>query len=267
MRSALGASRARLIRQALVESSVLGVLGVAAGIAVGWALVSLSRAFLPEAFLVPHAQPAEHRRARPGRRLGGRLSSPRSAAGLLPAWIGTRVDARRTSLRVVRARRHRNTRRPRAHPNGLLDWRDRARVHAARRRDAARPILRQPGQHRARPRSKAACMTATGCRCHVPRFRRTVRARTVMARALEQESASSRAFNKSPGPTAFRPRWRSSVRWATGRDQMCRAGQSSTWRCSRYQRRSGLLLALRYPPLSAAARSSHPDPQGQRHRR
>ena len=57
MRSALGASRARLMRQAFVETSVLGVFGVIAGISVGWALVSVARAFLPEAFLLRTLNP------------------------------------------------------------------------------------------------------------------------------------------------------------------------------------------------------------------
>lgn len=99
MRSALGAARARLMRQALVESSVLGALAVVAGIGVAWALVSLSRGFLPEALLVRTLNPLNiDVRAVAVTSTAGILAT--LAAGLLPAWIGTRVDASETSLRV-----------------------------------------------------------------------------------------------------------------------------------------------------------------------
>jgi putative ABC transport system permease protein len=97
-RSALGASRARLIRQAFVESSVLGLFGVLAGIAVAWMLVSLSRTFLPEAFLLRTLNPSNvDARALAVTSLSGVLAT--LAAGLLPAWIGTRTDSE-TSLRI-----------------------------------------------------------------------------------------------------------------------------------------------------------------------
>ena len=99
MRSALGASRARLISQAFVESSVLGLLGVIAGVAVGWSLVSLARAFLPEAFLLRTLNPLDiDRRALVMTSAAGVIAT--LAAGLLPAWVGTRVDAT-GSLRVM----------------------------------------------------------------------------------------------------------------------------------------------------------------------
>jgi putative ABC transport system permease protein len=117
MRSALGASRARLIRQALVESSVLGVLGVVAGIAVGWALVSLSRTFLPEAFLLRTLNPLNiDVRALTVASLAGVLAT--LGAGLLPALIGTRVNAGE-SLRVIE-RGGTETRGARAVTHGLL---------------------------------------------------------------------------------------------------------------------------------------------------
>jgi putative ABC transport system permease protein len=98
MRSALGASRQRLMRQAFVESCVLGALGVTVGIAVGWSLVSFSRAFLPEAFLLRTLNPLNiDVRALAVTSLSGIVAT--LVAGLLPAWIGTRVDADR-SLRV-----------------------------------------------------------------------------------------------------------------------------------------------------------------------
>ena len=53
----IGCVTGTFIRQAFVESSVLGALGVVTGIAVAWMLVSLSRAFLPEAFLLRTLNP------------------------------------------------------------------------------------------------------------------------------------------------------------------------------------------------------------------
>lgn len=98
MRSALGASRGRVIRQALAESSVIGALGVVFGIALSWALVSVARAFLPEAFLLRTLNPLNiDLRALGIASLSGIVAT--LAAGLLPAWIGTRADPLH-SLRV-----------------------------------------------------------------------------------------------------------------------------------------------------------------------
>lgn len=99
VRSALGASRARLIRQAVVESGVLGVCGVIAGVALAWMLVSLARTFLPEAFLLRTLNPLNvDARALAVSSMSGVVAA--LAAGLLPAWIGTRTDSD-TSLRIT----------------------------------------------------------------------------------------------------------------------------------------------------------------------
>lgn len=99
MRAALGASRPRLIRQALVESGVLGLLGVAIGVGVGWVLISFARAYLPEAFLLTTLNPLNlDLRALAVTSAAGMLAT--LVAGLLPAWIGTRVDLER-SLRIA----------------------------------------------------------------------------------------------------------------------------------------------------------------------
>lgn len=99
IRSALGASRGRLIRQAFAESGVLGVLGVIAGVTVAWMLVSLSRTFLPEAFLLRTLNPLNiDARALAVTSVSGVVAT--LAAGLLPAWIGTRTDSE-TSLRIT----------------------------------------------------------------------------------------------------------------------------------------------------------------------
>lgn len=98
-RSALGASRGRLMRQAFVESAVLGLLGGVTGAAIGWVLVSLSRAFLPEAFLLRTLNPLDvDLRALVVTSIAGIVATV--AAGLLPALIGTRVDSA-GSLRLI----------------------------------------------------------------------------------------------------------------------------------------------------------------------
>lgn len=99
MRAALGASRARLLRQALAESVVLAVAGMVGGAAVAWAFVSASQQVIPEALLLETLKPLT---------LDARALLMTSAfgvvailvSGLLPAWLGTSVHAG-DSLRVV----------------------------------------------------------------------------------------------------------------------------------------------------------------------
>jgi predicted permease len=99
MRSALGASRGRLIRQAFAESCVLGAFGTVAGIAIGWMLVALSRSFLPEAFPLRTLNTLSlDLRALGITSVSGMAAT--AAAGLIPAWIGTRGTPT-TSLRVA----------------------------------------------------------------------------------------------------------------------------------------------------------------------
>lgn len=89
--SALGASRGRLLRQALLESAVLGVLGALVGLALAWALVSVARGFLPEAFLIRTLNPvAIDLRTLLVASAAGALAI--LSAGLVPAWIGTRLE-------------------------------------------------------------------------------------------------------------------------------------------------------------------------------
>ena len=99
MRAALGASRGRLIRQAVVESCLLGIIGVLVGAALAWALVSVARALLPEPMLLQTLNPLNlDGRALAATSVAGVMAT--LASGLLPAWLGTRVDAG-DSLRVV----------------------------------------------------------------------------------------------------------------------------------------------------------------------
>ena len=99
MRAALGASRGRLMQQALVESAVLRALGVAIGAGLAWAFVSIARGLLPAPLLLQTLNPLDF----DGRALGASSIAGAVAVvavGLLPAWLATRVDAGE-SLRVA----------------------------------------------------------------------------------------------------------------------------------------------------------------------
>ncbi|MDP3720191.1 MAG: ABC transporter permease [Acidobacteriota bacterium] len=92
IRAALGASRATLIRHALVESAVLGTSGAIVGAGIAWAAVALARTYLPESFVLQTLNPLDlDRRALLAASVAG--ISATLASGLIPAWIGTRVDS------------------------------------------------------------------------------------------------------------------------------------------------------------------------------
>jgi putative ABC transport system permease protein len=101
--TALGATRARLLRQATVEHALIGLAGVVAGLVLAWTLTSITPSF----FL--------------GRTLNQIDIDTRSLlvasclgvasvllAGLIPAWLGTRADA----LGVLRGSRQGDTESP-----------------------------------------------------------------------------------------------------------------------------------------------------------
>ncbi len=90
--SALGASRGRLMRQAILENALLGVAGAAAGVAIAWGLVALSRGVLPEAFLLRTLSPISLNLRALGAAAGFGIAAT-LAAGVLPAWIGTRPES------------------------------------------------------------------------------------------------------------------------------------------------------------------------------
>ena len=101
MCAALGASRARLLRQACIEHGLLGLAGAALGVGLAWTLVALTRTFLPEAFLLRTLNPVDL----DGRALlvaasAGVLAT--LAAGVVPAWMGTRPDPSSSLGRVDR---------------------------------------------------------------------------------------------------------------------------------------------------------------------
>lgn len=99
MRAALGATRGRLLRQASLESLLTGTLGIAIGVAVAWALVSMARSLLPDAFLLQTLNPLNiDVRTLTLTAVAGVLGS--TMAGVLPAWMATRIGAGE-SLRIV----------------------------------------------------------------------------------------------------------------------------------------------------------------------
>jgi predicted permease len=91
MRSALGASRGRVVRQAFVETVVMSAVGLVAGTAAAWALVSMARVFLPESLLLRTLNPLNlDMRSLGIASLAGVTAL--LSAGTLPAWIGTRAN-------------------------------------------------------------------------------------------------------------------------------------------------------------------------------
>ncbi|MEX2272335.1 MAG: ABC transporter permease [Vicinamibacterales bacterium] len=89
--AALGASRGRLMREALVESLCLGAGGLALGLAVAAGLLTIARAWLPEALLIHTLNPIDlDARAFAAASAAGGAAV--LAAGLLPAWFATRVS-------------------------------------------------------------------------------------------------------------------------------------------------------------------------------
>lgn len=89
--SALGASRGRLLREALLESGVITVAATAAGLCGAWALVNAAQSILPEDFLVRTLNPVQmDLRAIVVTALLGLIALV--AAGVPPAWIGTAMN-------------------------------------------------------------------------------------------------------------------------------------------------------------------------------
>lgn len=115
--AALGASRLRLLRQALIESALLGTIAGAAGVVVAWSLVSLARAYLPDAFLLRSLNPLDL----DARALGATLAAGLTAtilAGVPGAWLGT--SARAAGVGAGNTRTETRTKGERLVARGLL---------------------------------------------------------------------------------------------------------------------------------------------------
>jgi predicted permease len=98
--SALGASRRRLLGQAIVETAVLVGTGTAAGCLTAWGLVRAARDLLPRAFLARSLHPVEIGWSTFGVAAGLAIVAA-TVAGLAPGWVSTRVEMDAASLRLV----------------------------------------------------------------------------------------------------------------------------------------------------------------------
>jgi predicted permease len=91
MCAALGASRGRLLRQALIESAALGIAGAAAGLLLANVLTGAARALLPDTVLTQTLNTM----TLDGRVLAAAMAIAivaTLAAGLVPAWMSTRTS-------------------------------------------------------------------------------------------------------------------------------------------------------------------------------
>jgi putative ABC transport system permease protein len=108
--SALGASRGRLLREALAETVLIGLAGAAAGLVLAAALVRLAVLYLPAALLTRTLTPVSlSTRAMVATTIFAAIAA--AIAGILPAWMATRIDAadalRGTSRGGTEGRPHR----------------------------------------------------------------------------------------------------------------------------------------------------------------
>jgi putative ABC transport system permease protein len=108
--SALGASRLRLLREAIAETALIGLAAAAAGLALATWLVGLATIYLPPALLSRTLTPvAISWRAILATSLLALLAA--AIAGVTPAWMATKIDAsdslRGTARGGTDARSHR----------------------------------------------------------------------------------------------------------------------------------------------------------------
>ncbi|MEX2273148.1 MAG: ABC transporter permease [Vicinamibacterales bacterium] len=93
-RAALGATRARLVRQVFLEAAMVAIAGVAAGTGLGWLLVSSAQGVLPQAAFVHSLNTLDiDVRALALTSLAGLIAT--LGVGVLTAVLGTRVDVSR----------------------------------------------------------------------------------------------------------------------------------------------------------------------------
>lgn len=112
--TALGASRGRLLRQALAESLMTGMSGAVLGVAIAAALVSVAATLLPQAFLARTLNPLSlDVRALLVASVVGLVATV--VAGAVPAWLGTgartggNADGQLVERRGTETRRGRTT--------------------------------------------------------------------------------------------------------------------------------------------------------------
>ena len=146
--SALGASRARLLREAVAETALVGAAAAACGLALAVALVRLATGYLPDALLTRTLTPV----ALSWRAIVATTILGRCRRRDRRAHAGVDVDARRRRERPARdgARRHRRAIAPAAGARPA-DRGSGARGRAPRGRRATRAHLRQPDARRSRP--------------------------------------------------------------------------------------------------------------------
>jgi predicted permease len=116
--AALGASRARLLREAVAETAFIGVAAAAAGLTLAAGLLQVATVYLPAAFLTRTLTPvAISWRAIAATSMLGLLAA--AIAGLTPAWMATRIDTAE-SLRGAAGRGGTDVRAQRRLARGLL---------------------------------------------------------------------------------------------------------------------------------------------------
>jgi putative ABC transport system permease protein len=90
--AALGASRFRLVRQALLESAVMATLAAAAGLLLSWTAVSAVDTMLP-AFITGRGANAIDFDARSAMAVVALAVLAMLTSGVVPAWLGTKTSA------------------------------------------------------------------------------------------------------------------------------------------------------------------------------
>jgi len=172
-RAALGASRARLVRQALVETILLGTAGIASGAGLGWLLVSASRSVLPEAAFVHSLNTLDvDLRALGVASIADLVAT--LGVGVLPAVAGTRVDAGRLLQMAGRAT---STGRARATTRALLVCQIALSCTLVFGATVLVLLVRQPGERGSRARSTQRAEGGRRVSPGVVRYRGVARSR------------------------------------------------------------------------------------------
>ena len=121
---ALGAGRGRLLRQLLVESSLLAIVGGVAGVWLAWALVAVLPAIAPERF--PRVNEVTRRSPRAGRRRTGHCCHGADVRPWCPLSVA-RAPPRLQSAAAVTAVRPRGFARGQPPASAMDCWRSKRR--------------------------------------------------------------------------------------------------------------------------------------------